>query len=286
MTNPTHQSAIVDSKWLAKNLGASGLKVVDASWYLPTSPRRAYEEYLESHLPGAVFFDIESIVAPGSTLPNTFPDPETFGQKVGEIGISHTDTVVVYDRDGIHSSPRAWWMFKQFGHQHVFVLNGGMHAWIHAGYKTESGVKTLPACFYEARDPEQICDKNFVLNQLGKRQIVDARSRERFMGIAAEPRPGLPSGHIPCSVSLPASLLTDPVSRRFKSPDQIREVFHQTGIDTKQPIICTCGSGVGACVVLLALHETGHHEAVLYDGSWTEWASDPRLPVITESPNA
>lgn len=284
--NTPHKSALVDSTWLIAHLGAPGLKVVDASWYLPTSPRRPHQEYLESHIPGAIFFDIERIVAPNSPLPNTFPDSETFARQVGALGISHTDTVVIYDRDGVHSSPRAWWMFKQFGHQEAYVLDGGMHAWIQAGHRTESGAPIIRTCRYDAQDPQQICDKHFVLDQLGKRQIVDARSRERFMGTAAEPRPGLPSGHIPHSLSLPSSMLTDPQMRTLKRPHHIREVLDQSGIDVTQPIICTCGSGVGACVVLLALHELGHRQALLYDGSWTEWASDPSMPLITGNPAA
>lgn len=282
--NIHHQSALVDATWLAQNLGSNGLKVVDASWYLPTSPRRPEDEYLESHIPGAIFFDIERIVAPHSRLPNTFPDPKTFSKKMSELGIHQTDTVVVYDREGIQSSPRAWWMFRQFGQQKVFVLDGGLHAWIQAGHTVESGKPSLPPSRYAACDPMHLCDKHFVFNQIGKQQIVDARSRERFMGTAPEPRPGLVSGHIPQSMSLPPPLLTDPQTRRFKAVDQIQQIIQETGIDLDQPIICTCGSGVGACVVLLALHELGRSDALLYDGSWTEWASDPSMPVVKGSP--
>lgn len=275
------KSALVSVGWLSENLNSPGLRVLDASWYLPTSTRKPHAEYLESHIPGALFFDIETICESDSSLPNTFPSPETFSRKIGKLGISHKDTIVIYDFEGIHSSPRAWWMFRQFGQRHVYVLNGGMHAWKNAGLPTESGPVNLLACHYEAAEPRQLCDKNFVHQHLGKRQIVDARSRERFMGTVAEPRPGLISGHIPQSISLPSSMLTDSLTRTFKSVDQIKDVFSQVGVQVSQPIICTCGSGVGACVVLLALHEIGHREALLYDGSWTEWASDPDMPVVT-----
>ena len=276
-----HESALVSVSWLFENLNLPGLRVLDASWYLPTSPRKPHDEYLASHIPGALFFDIEAISDRDSSLPNTFPSREIFSQKIGRLGISHTDTIVIYDCEGIHSSPRAWWMFRQFGHRNIFVLDGGMYAWRRAGYPTEHHLVKLPACHYEATNPHQLCDKKFVHQNLGKRQIVDARSRERFMGMAPEPRPGLPSGHIPHSVSLPSSLLTDPTSRLFKTTEQIKATFEQVGVNLSQPIICTCGSGVGGCVVLLALHETGHREALLYDGSWTEWASDPAMPLIT-----
>jgi len=279
-------SAIVSVSWLSEKLNSPGLKLLDASWYLPTSPRNPHAEYVESHIPGALFFDIETITDPDSTLPNTFPSPEIFSEKMGQLGISHTDTIVIYDREGVHSSPRGWWMFRQFGHRHVYVLDGGMHAWIQAGFRTEGGNVKLPSCHYVATSPGHLCDKGFVHQHLGKHQILDARSRERFLGTAPEPRPGLPSGHIPHSVSLPSSMLTDPLSRRFKSEDQIKGVFEEVGVNLSQPIICTCGSGIGACVVLLALHETGHHDALLYDGSWTEWASDPAMPLNTSRPAA
>ena len=282
---PSQNSALVSVSWLSEKLNSPGLKVLDASWYLPTSSRNPHAEYVESHIPGAIFFDIETITNLDSTLPNTFPSPKIFSEKMGQLGVSHTDTIVIYDREGVQSSPRSWWMFRQFGHRNVYVLNGGMHAWIQAGLNTDRGAVTLPACHYEATEPHLLCDKGFVHQQLGKRQILDARSRERFWGTAPEPRPGLPSGHIPYSVSLPSSMLTDPSSRTFKSSDQIGEVFAQVGVNLSQPIICTCGSGVGACVVLLALHETGHRDALLYDGSWTEWASDPAMPLITPNPN-
>lgn len=283
---PSQNSALVSVNWLSANLNSSELRVLDASWYLPTSPRKPHAEYLASHIPGAMFFDIEMIADTDSQLPNTFPSRDRFSQLIGELGICQTDTVVIYDYEGIHSSPRAWWMFRQFGHRNVYVLDGGMHAWKQAGLTTEHGAVTLPVCRYEATEPRHLCDKGFVHAHLGKRQMLDARSRERFLGTAPEPRPGLPSGHIPHSVSLPSSMLTDPSSRTFKSSDQIKEVFEEVGVNLSQPIICTCGSGVGACVVLLALHEIGHRDALLYDGSWSEWASDPAMPLNTSRPAA
>ena len=275
-----HHSALVSPGWLVERIHDQNVRVLDASWYLPTSPRNPLDEFLEMHIPGARFFDIETIADTSSALPNTFPDHVVFSQKVSELGISNDDLIVIYDRDGVQSSPRAWWMFREFGHRQVYVLNGGQRVWMQSGYATESGQQKITRAEYVAHPPRSLCDKTFVLNHMGKCQIVDARSRQRFMGTAPEPRPGLPAGHIPGSISLPSSDMVDQDTRLFKTPKQLVASFQAAGLDLSKPIIGTCGSGVGACVVLLALHETGHHDVMLYDGSWTEWASDPVMPVV------
>lgn len=277
---PEHPSVLVSADWLAENFHDPRLKVLDASWYLPTSPRHPFNEFLDTHIPGAQFFDIETIADTASSLPNTFPDHAVFSEKVSALGISNDDLIVVYDHDGVQSSPRAWWMFRAFGHREVYVLNGGLSVWMKGGHATESGQRKPERAEYIARAPQSLCDKLFVLNHLGKHQIVDARSRQRFMGTAPEPRPGLPAGHIPGSVCIPSSEMVDQETRLFKTPPQILQTFEAAGLDMSQPIIGTCGSGVGACVVLLALHEAGHQDTLLYDGSWTEWASDPVMPVV------
>ena len=143
-------SALVSAAWLSANLQTPGVKVLDASWYLPNSPRKPHAEYLESHIPGALFFDIETIADTTSSFPNTFPSSKIFSQEMGQLGISHEDIIIVYDREGIHSSPRAWWTFRQFGHRNVFVLDGGLQAWLKAGYSTETGQVRLAPCHYDA----------------------------------------------------------------------------------------------------------------------------------------
>lgn len=278
-------SALVSTAWLHENLSSSGLRVVDATQFLPGTGRDPYAEFLEAHIPGAVFFDLNRASDLYSALPNTMPTASHFAQLVGTIGIGNEDFVIVYDTLGIMSASRVWWMLRAFGFENVAVLDGGMPRWKHDQYPTEAGATEVTGKRFEAKAPARlITSMDEVEGALGsKTQIVDARSAARFEGRESEPRAGLRSGHIPGSMNVPYTSLLDPNEGTVLSPDELKERFSAAGVDLGKPVICTCGSGVSACVVALALHELGIREAPVYDGSWSEWGADLSKPIETGS---
>ncbi len=275
MTRP-----LVDPEWLYGNLGRSDLKIVDATWYLPNQDRDGRSEYLEGHIPGAVYFPIDEIADLNSHLPHMLPTADEFAQAVGALGIGDRDTIIVYDAIGLFSAPRVWWTFRVFGAEIVHVLDGGMRAWRAAGFPLETGDAVVePVRFNASLDGAAVSDHLTVKRALqsGDRQVVDARSRERFSGAAPEPRPKLPSGHMPGAYNLPFGDLIDDEGRMV--PDErIRKIFENAGLDLDRPITTTCGSGVTAAILTLALSAVGHDDLSLYDGSWTEWASRDDCP--------
>lgn len=281
MSQPASQW-LKSTQWLSEHLNDDNLIVVDGSFYLTTEQRDAKKEYAAEHIPGAVFFDINAISDRSTDLPHMLPGPEQFGEMVGALGIAETDTIVVYDGKGLYSAPRIWWTFRIFGAKNVYILDGGMPRWKSEGRPVESGEQKRPAKTFKAEMQTGAVamqsDVQLALN--GKNiQVVDARSAGRFAGRDAEPRAGLRSGHMPGAFNVPFTELIENGS--LVSPDKIRAVFAKGKVDTSKPMITSCGSGVTAVVLTLALDAIGAKSQV-YDGSWTEWAGRPDLPVVKD----
>lgn len=275
MANPY----LVSTEWLETRLSAPDLVIVDASWYLPTQNRDARAEYEAGHIPGAVFFDIDAVSDRTSNLPHMLPRPEDFARAVGALGIGDGKRIVIYDGAGLFSAPRAWWTFRTFGAQDVVVLDGGAPRWRAEGRPwTDEPSRIRPAAFTPRLHHAAVAGLADVKAALADgTQVVDARSAERFRGEAPEPRPGLPSGHMPGAFNVPASSVI--ADGRLKSPEEIAAVFAAAGVDPSRPVVTSCGSGVTAAILTLALESLGRPAKALYDGSWTEWASTPGCPV-------
>jgi thiosulfate/3-mercaptopyruvate sulfurtransferase len=275
-------SPFVSTQWLAQKLGASDLVVLDASYYLPTQKRDAAAEYLAGHVPGALHFDINAVADQTTTLPHMLPTAEEFAAAVGAMGISERDTIVVYDGLGLFSAPRVWWTFGLFGAENVYVLEGGFPRWVAEGRPLEKGAVTRPAKTFTVKTPPDIvADVARIQKTIAENsaQVVDARAADRFTGEAPEPRENLPSGHIPGSLNVPhAALVRDGA---LVPPDQIAAAFAAGGVDLGKPVLTTCGSGVSAAVLWIALYTLGRDPVALYDGSWTEWAGRGDLPIAT-----
>jgi len=273
---------VVSADWVEKKIGTDGFKVVDASWYLPAHKRDAKAEYAAGHVPGAVFFDQDAIADHSTGLPHSLPSPELFASEVGKLGISDTDTIVVYDGLGFFSAPRVWWMLRTMGAQDVYVLDGGLDGWKADGRAVESGTPTPAAAVFKAKFRS---DKVIPFETMrgivddGSAQIADARGAGRFTGDEAEPRAGMRSGHMPGARSLPATSLS--ANGRFKDIATLKTMIADAGIDLSKPVVTSCGSGVTAAVIMLALQSVGHDDNALYDGSWSEWGSRDDTPVVT-----
>jgi len=276
--------ALVSTDWVAALLGDPHIRVVDASFKLPGITPTAREDYDRGHIPGAVFFDIDDIARPGTSLPHMIPPPDLFARKMEALGIGDDDRVVVYDSVGLSSAGRAWWMLHVFGHHDVAILDGGLPKWRAEGRSLDSAAPSPPSRSFSARfDPARVRDKSALLENLSTRreQVVDARAAGRFDGTAEETRPGLRRGHIPGSRNLSYDRVTDPQTRRLRNAEELSELFRDAGVELDRPIVTSCGSGVTACALAFALHLIGHPGASVYDGSWSEWGLPGDTPVET-----
>jgi thiosulfate/3-mercaptopyruvate sulfurtransferase len=280
------EDPLVSTDWLAAHLDDANVRIVDASFKMPGSMPRPHEDYLNAHIPGAVFFDIDTIADQNSSLPHMFPNATKFANDVSALGISNDDLVVVYDSGSWLGAPRAWWMFLSFGSANVKLLDGGLNKWISEGRTTERGiVRPEPGTYIATLDPASVRNRQEVLVNVesSAEQLVDARARERFEGAAAEPWPGRRSGHIPGSSNVPYADLIDPKTGAMKPLADLRSAFAGAGVDLRRPIVTMCGSGVSAGVLTVALYRLGVRGSALYDGSWAEWGL-PDGPIIATGP--
>ena len=269
---------LVSTEWLAGALGAPDLMLFDATKYLPNEPFDGLTKYREAHIPGARFFDIDVVADPDTTLPHMAPTAGRFARLMGEMGISNTTRVIFYDQKGLQSSARGWWLMKLFGHEKAAVLDGGLPKWLAEGRATESGdaKPAVPSSYtpdFRADLVKGIGDVKRIIAG-GSALILDARAKGRFDGTAPEPRPGLPSGHMPGAKSVPFNELLN-ADFTMKDAAALRARFAAAGADGSKPIVTSCGTGVTACILALGLKQAGLGDAAIYDGSWTEWAGRP-----------
>jgi thiosulfate/3-mercaptopyruvate sulfurtransferase len=273
-------SDLVSTEWLAAHLNE--VRVVDANWYMPDDPRDAHADYRTAHIPGAVYFDIDQIADQSTDLPHMMPAPGEFSAAAGALGIGDGDTVVVYDHTGIFSAPRVWWTLKAMGFDAVKVLDGGLPKWKAESRAIETGAVTPKAKTFAATPrPEIMRDFDAVMGVVKSRsaQMVDARSASRFTGAEAEPRAGVRGGHMPGAINVPWRGVVA-ADGTLKPKDQLKTAF--AAVDLGAPIVTTCGSGISAAILMLALDEIGANNVALYDGSWTEWGG--RLEALIEKP--
>jgi thiosulfate/3-mercaptopyruvate sulfurtransferase len=282
-TSPDDPDTLVSTDWLAVNLRDADLRILDASWYLPDMGRDAKADYAAGHIPGARFFDIDAHSDHRSELPHMAPPPEKFISRMRAMGIGDGHQVVVYDGLGLFSAARVWWQFRLMGKRNVAVLDGGLPKW-----RAENRALTTAAPVIRdrhmtvARQSRLVRDVTQVARaaKLGDHTIIDARAPERFRGEAAEPRPGLRAGHIPGSRNVFFRDLLQ-ANGTMKPVAALRQIFQDAGVDLAKPAITTCGSGITAAVLSLALERIGHTDHALYDGSWSEWGMYPDLPIAT-----
>ncbi|MEP1613230.1 MAG: 3-mercaptopyruvate sulfurtransferase [Roseobacter sp.] len=274
---------LVSTEWLGKHQKDPDLRIFDASWYLPEAGRNAKEEYNEAHIPGARFFDIDDVSDNRSDLPHMAPPIEKFMSRMRAMGVGDGHQVVVYDGAGLMSAARVWWLFKLMGQDNVAVLDGGFPKWCAEGRAIEDMPPLVRDRHMTVRFQNQLVrdvTQVSAASKLRDHEIVDARAANRFRGEAPEPREGLRSGHIPGARSVPFTTLLKN-DKTMKSPKDCREVFEAAGVDLSKPVITSCGSGVTAAILALALERMGHTKWSLYDGSWAEWGMFPTVPVAT-----
>ena len=276
------KQTLVNAEWLAANLGTPRICVVDGSWHLPTLGRDPQTEFAGQHIPGAVFFDVDQISDDENPLPHMVPSEEKFATEIGALGIRNEDHIIAYDATGVGSAARVWWMFRLFGHRRVSVLNGGLPAWVKSGGSLENSTQVPTSTEYAARlNPALLRKFKDLLGNIESNAelVLDARTPGRYAGTEPEPRPGLRSGHIPKSLNLPFLDLYDLDTHLMKSGKQLEKVFTEAGVEHGKNVITSCGSGITACNLALALHIIGHTDVAVYDGSWSEWGARKAIPV-------
>lgn len=279
----TARDPMISTHELATRLGEPGLVIIDASWFMPGSPRDPAKEYAERHIPGAVFFGIDETSDQTSTLPHMLATPAEFATAARRHGVEPNSLVVVYDSTGVFSAPRVWWNFRVMGHDRVFVLDGGLPKWMAEDHPVETGWREPPHGEFKAEFHPELVRELAQMQDIvrtGAVQVVDARSPARFRGEEPEPRPGVRPGHIPGALNAHyAGIIAE--DGTLKEAAAIRERFEAAGVDLDKPIATTCGSGISASILALGLARAGRDDVAVYDGSWTEWGSHPDTPVAT-----
>jgi thiosulfate/3-mercaptopyruvate sulfurtransferase len=275
--------SLVSTEWLAEELGASDLRVIDATIFLPGAGRDARAEYEAEHIPGAVFMDLDEIVDTENPAPHMLPPAHKFASRMQSLGLGDGNRFVVYDNSPLHSSARAWWMLKVFGAHYVALLDGGLQKWEAEGRPLENGKTQVRHGHFTAfLEQNAVADKEYVsgIVHSPEHEIVDARPASRFTGKDPEPRPGVQPGHIPGARNLPQGELFNP-DNTWKRGEELRAAFYDAGIELDKPMVATCGSGVTAAVLQFGAHLLGKNDVKLYDGSWSEWGADPATPKAT-----
>jgi len=275
---------LVQTEWLASQLDNPSVRIVDATWMLPNAGRKGIEDFSAGHIPGAVFWDIDAIADPASSLPHMMPDEATFERHMNSLGISNDHHVIVYDSVSMMTSARVWWALRAFGHDRVSLLDGGAVKWRAEGRALSADAAEIGDTSFKAGfNPAMVRSLDDVRANLdtGAAQVLDARSAGRFAAAEPEPRPECRSGHIPGSFNLPFNTLIDPATSTIRSAAELSASLAEAGIDSARPVVTTCGSGITACVLALAMHLTGKDDVAIYDGSWTEWGSRTDTPVET-----
>lgn len=271
---------LISPQWLADEFGAQDLRILDATAFLPGTPRAAAAEYLEAHIPGALFLDFATLNDTSDPRPATVPTEAQFAARMAALGINRDDRIILYDNSPLSSAGRAWWLLRTFGAPNIAILDGGLSRWRAEGRMVESGEGLTRSGSFDAhRNDAAIASKAAVLENISScaAQVVDARSADRFRGDVPEPRPGMAEGHIPGSVNLPSSQLLD-AQGNWKRGEALQKSFTDAGVNLEKPLIMSCGSGVTACNLLFGAALLGKHDVTIYDGSWSEWGADPAMP--------
>lgn len=279
------EDPLVTAEWLARHLDAPDIRILDGTWFMPGDARDARLMHTQARIPGAVYFDIDDISDTDSPLPHMLPSPEKFSSRMRKLGVGDGNRVIVYDASGIFSAPRIWWMLRVMGVEDVAVLDGGLPAWKTAGLPLEDGppIAPFPRHFTARLYRDLLIDAPGMRARIadGGRGVIDARPAGRFRGAEPEPRPNMPSGHMPGAVNVPSSQLLN-ADHTMKSADELRALFVGAGVDLRKPLVTTCGSGVSACALALALARIGCWGAQVYDGSWCEWTSLEGALIVRE----
>ena len=282
------QDVFVGTDWLAERLGDPNLHILDASWQMYGSGRTVLADYLSAHIPGAGFFDLDGISDPHSPYPHMLPSADDFSRHMRQLGLANHHRVVVYDTGGLHAAVRAFWTFRVFSHDDVRILDGGLPKWQAEGRAVEAGkCEFVPGHFSGRFRPEMVAAKGDVLTAsgAGSSEILDARGAARFYAREPEPRPGLRGGHMPGAKNLPyARFFAD--DGTFVDEPRLQEIFASANLDPQKPVITSCGSGVTAAILALGLYLLGREDVQVYDGSWVEWGSDPKMPVVGKGDQA